>query len=290
MKNPYLLFNPASGSYSPRIAERILAALRTAGIDARPLLPGSEAEAVASVRSICLEAHRPLIIAAGGDGTINTVINGMVEQRGTLGVIPLGTANVLARELGITTIPDAVARIAAGGCRPFSVGKVTCSGRSRLFLLMAGIGIDGAIVAGVRAVEKGRLGKVAYLLSAVRQLAAWDRTGITVSSGGRSETCHSVIIANAAHYGGPYIIAPGADIFSPTVEVVPLPLFSRSSFVRFAFALLATGAARPLVARWVTSDGELCISGNKAIQVDGDYFDTGPATISVVPGFNTLCA
>lgn len=288
MKSAYLLLNPAAGSYSAQQAERIRTLLFDGGVVATILLPESEEEAMTVVRNLCRQEQRPLIIAAGGDGTVNTVINGMEAQSATLGVIPLGTANVLARELGITSMADAVSRIASGTLRSFSVGRVVSSSTTRLFLLMAGIGIDGAIVAGIRAAEKNRMGKLAYLLSALRSLAEWDRTPLTVTDGEQSVTCHSVVIANAAHYGGAYLLAPGAAIFSPALEVIPLNTFTRANFLRFALTLFLTGRAPMSEARWQFLAGQITVAGTKAVQIDGDELGAGPLAISIVPDFNEI--
>ena len=222
MQQAHVIFNPSSGSYSVDRQQQILFALNRGGISAKPYLPFGEQETMAVVRELCVSQKLPLIVAVGGDGTINTVINGMQPQRATLGVIPLGTANVLAWELGIKSIEEAVQRLATGTPRPFSVGEVTTANGSRRFLLMAGIGIDGAVVAGVRNTETRRLGKLAYLLSAIREIWRWDASLLAVNDGQRSCSCHSVIVANAAHYGGPYRLAQQTDMFSEGVELVPL--------------------------------------------------------------------
>lgn len=286
-QSAYVIFNPASGSYSPYRADRILKGLRAAGLPVEPLLPASQAEAIGAVRALCDPARPPLIIAVGGDGTINTVINGMTPQGATLGVIPLGTANVLAWELGIRSIETALKRIAHGRLRPFTVGEATSAEGTRRFLLMAGIGLDAAAVAGVRPAEKARLGKLAYLLSGLRQLWAWDDNIITVSDGQRSIDCHSAIIANACHYGGPYRLAPGAEIFAPRLELLPFQFPTRRSFFRAALPLVVAGRA-PATAGWQLREGTLTITGTKPVQLDGDSFGTGPLTIRLLPDFNRL--
>ncbi len=283
----HVVFNPASGSYSPARADRILKGLRAAGLAVEPLLPASQAAAISAVRALCDPARPPLIIAVGGDGTINTVINGMTPQGATLGVIPLGTANVLAWELGIRSIETALKRIAHGRLRPFTVGEATSAEGTRRFLLMAGIGLDAAAVAGVRPAEKARLGKLAYLLSGLRQLWAWDDNIITISDGQRSIDCHSAIIANACHYGGPYRLAPGAEIFAPRLELLPFQFPTRRSFFRAALPLVVAGRA-PATAGWQLREGTLTITGTKPVQLDGDSFGTGPLTIRLLPDFNRL--
>jgi diacylglycerol kinase family enzyme len=283
----HVVFNPTSGSYTPARVDRILHGLRRAGLAPQPLLPESMDEAISAVRDLCNPARPPLIIAVGGDGTINTVINGMTPQGATLGVIPLGTANVLAWELGIRSIDAALQRIAHGQQRLFSVGEATSARGTRRFLLMAGIGLDAAAVAGVRPGEKARLGKLAYLLSGLRQLRDWERGIITVSDGQRSENCHSVIITNACHYGGPYRLAPGAEIFAPQLAVLPFQFPTRRSFFRAALPLVLAGRP-PVEPAWQMSAGQLTISGAKALQLDGDSFGNGPLTIRLLADFNRL--
>jgi YegS/Rv2252/BmrU family lipid kinase len=287
MKTAHVLFNPASGSFSNKRAERILTALRDAGIDPRPLLPASEADAISQVKDLCRDNDQPLIIAVGGDGTINTVINGMTEKSAVLGIIPLGTANVLALELGIRSIGDAVKRIAVGTVRDFSVGEVKAARGIRRFMLMAGIGIDGAVVADVRSGEKRYLGRLAYLLSALRMLCKWDQTQQTVSDSQHSAECHSVVVANAANYGGPFCLAPQAGIFMPHLQVIPLALSTRFSLIRLALSMLQI-RKKPMLGTWLHNTGELHVAGTKAIQIDGDSFGTGPMTVRSIPAFNRI--
>ena len=283
----HVVFNPASGSYAKSRVDRILNGLRAAGFSTEVVLPDSETAAIDAVRGLCNPARPPLIIAVGGDGTINSVINGMTPQGATLGVIPLGTANVLAWELGIRSIDAALQRIARGRQRLFSVGEATSANRTRRFLLMAGIGLDAAAVAGVRPEEKARLGKLAYLLSGLRQLRDWDRGLLTVSDGQRSIDCHSAIITNACHYGGPYRLAPGAEIFAPQLAVLPFQFPTRRSFFRAALPLVLAGHP-PVEPAWQMSSGQLTISGIKAVQLDGDSFGNGPLTIRLLADFNRL--
>lgn len=287
MKKAHVVFNPASGSFSQKRADKILAALGNCGIDPVPLMPASEADAIQQVKSICMKEENPLIIAVGGDGTINTVINGMIEKRAVLGVIPLGTANVLSTELGIRSADDAVNRIATGTEREFTVGEATTSAGSRRFMLMAGIGVDGAVVAAVRSREKKHLGRLAYVAAAMRAFYRWDSDFQSVSSERQSRSCHSVIVANAANYGGPFCLAPKAGIFTPHLQVIPLELTSRFSLIRLAFTMLLN-RFRQADEIWLHHTGDLHIAGNKAIQIDGDSFGSGPMTIRLIQGFNRI--
>jgi diacylglycerol kinase family enzyme len=115
----------------------------------------------------------------------------------------------------------------------------------------------------------------------------WDRTTLTVSDGQRTITCHSVVIANASHYGGPFVIAPQAAIFSPRLDLVPLLLPTRRSFLRYILTLLLPGRTTA-VDGWQADDDHVTITGARPVQLDGDPFGTGPLEIRLIPDFNAL--
>lgn len=285
MTHATLFFNPSSGGYSPQRADRIVRQLRVAGIEAAVAFPGSESGARRMVRELCDAGDEPLIIAAGGDGTVNTVINGMLPGRGTLGVIPLGTANVIGHELDIRSVDDAIAAIANGVRRPFSVGEISCGETSRRFLLMAGIGIDGAIVAGVRDREKRRFGRMAYCLSAVREICRWDRSPLVVATGGFCTRCSSVIVSNASRYAGRYRINRTTSIFHRSLEVIPFEWKSPITFLLTAITTAVTGRLSSPRDGVAITTGEITISGDRPGQVDGDPFGRGEMVIRLIPDF-----
>jgi diacylglycerol kinase (ATP) len=282
----YLIANPTSGSFSPKKIAEITSALRQGGLNPELLLTGSAQDAALFAARICRETANPLVLVAGGDGTVNGVLNGLVPGAATLGVIPLGTSNVLARELKIGSLDDALARVAQGVSRPISVGELDCAGHKRRFLLMAGVGVDGAVVQAVRLGEKKLVGKGAYLLSALRVLSQWDLGELQVNGGGRSLTCHSVIVCNATRYGGNFLLAPEGDLFSPGFQVLCIK-GGRLSYLMLALLL---GLNRAGASRSVTSfrASELEVSGNKAVQLDGDYFGCAPLKIRSIPDFLRL--
>lgn len=263
-----------------------MASLRRGGLDPELLLTGTAQDATLFAARICAEASDPLVLVAGGDGTVNGVLNGLVPGAATLGVIPLGTSNVLARELKIGSLDDALARVTKGASRPISIGELECAGERRRFLLMAGVGVDGAVVQAVRLGEKKLVGKGAYLLSALRVLANWDRGELRVTGAGRSLTCHSVIVCNAARYGGNFLLAPQGDLFSPGFQVLCI----KGGRVTYLGLALLLGLNRAAESRSVTTfqASELEIAGNKAVQIDGDYFGLAPLKLRSLPDFVRL--
>ncbi|RNC73261.1 MAG: diacylglycerol kinase family lipid kinase [Desulfuromonadales bacterium] len=279
-----LIINPTSGSHTEPLVQRVVSSLASGGYAPRVLLTGGPDDAAAFAARICAEQECPLIVAGGGDGTVNGVINGLEPGRATLAVLPFGTANVLARELGIATVDAAVARIVRNETRPMTVGLLEGFGVRRRFCLMAGAGFDGFVVEGVRLGEKKRFGKGAYLLSALRTLSAWDRRMMDVTAGAERRLCHSVIVCNASRYGGSFRLAPGASIFEPGFQVVCIGGTSRLEYLRFALSVVAGGGARGPSIATVQSD-TLTIGGNKPVQVDGDFLCHTPVTVSSLPAF-----
>lgn len=282
-----LIINPVAGGYSAQRLGQVTAALEAGGFAPEVLLTENAGDAELFSRRTCRERKEPFLIAGGGDGTVNGVVNGLATERATLAVLPLGTANVLARELGIASSADAVARIVAGNTRPLTVGLLEAGGVTRRFLLMAGVGVDGAIVRGVRLKEKRLVGKGAYLLSAARLLADWERERLVVTAGGRRIECHSVLVCNAARYGGGFILSPGADLFTPEFQVICITADARRAYLEFALSVMAGRAPENSdVIRFGAT--ELTVSGKKAVQADGDYICDAPVRITAMSGFCRL--
>src|SRR5579862_4799025 len=138
-----------------------------------------------------------LILAAGGDGTINEIAEGVAFSQVPLGILPAGTANVLANEIGLgSSMERAAARLAACVPMRIAMGRIQCANggeRTRLFLLMAGIGLDAKIVYNISVPLKARLGKVAYWIGGFSLLGrTLDEFDIVVE--GRRLTCSFALL------------------------------------------------------------------------------------------------
>lgn len=276
-----LIANRGAGSYSGQVLERMLTLLRDGGVSAELWLAGDFGE----ISGMAAQASRmpggPLVVAAGGDGTINAVLNGLAGSGAPCALIPLGTANVLARELGIESPEDAVSRIIAGTSRPFSAGLIRGNGRETRFFLMAGIGLDGHVVRGVTLPQKRRFGKGAYLLAAVRHALSWDKGRIQVTTPAGRFSCHTLVVCNTARYGGSFLLAPQASIFSPTLDLVAVRANSRGAYLRLAAALLQGRSPVADDDLFTLQAERICVEGVKPIQVDGDDWGDTPVEIIV---------
>jgi diacylglycerol kinase family enzyme len=219
------------------------------------------------------------VVAAGGDGTINEVANALTGGPLPLGIIPLGTANVLAMELGIgPTAEAAAAAIAGGQCLTISPGLVN----GRQFLLMAGVGVDAEVVAGVDLALKRRAGKLAYVAQAVITALRYGYPPLTVSVDSVDHQAYGVVVCNGRHYGGRYIVAPAARLDQEGFAVC---LFGRPGPVGSlrAGAALLQGRLSSLPEVTLLPGRHVAITGNThgAVQADGDLVARLPAEITV---------
>lgn len=282
---PYLLINPLSGSYSPALRDQLLSQLKSAGITPEVMTVTGPEDA----RRVCalIEAaeENPVVIVAGGDGTINAVINALTPGRAAIGVLPVGTANVLAHELGVSSVATGIECIVRGKTRPLAVGLIERdNGSSQRFVLMAGIGLDGSVVQGVRLREKRMLKKGAYLLSALRCLLRWPRGRFPVIADGVTHKCHSVIICNGARYGGNLKLIPHADISEPSLDLFCITSESRLSYLKIIMSVLSGSPCFCTDVKLLRA-AQVEICGDRPIQVDGDSCGHAPVKIGTIADF-----
>jgi len=209
-----------------------------------------------------------VIVAAGGDGTINEVVNGLTGKDLPLAVIPLGTANVLAQEIGLPACSSTIAcSILAGEARPIHVG--TANGRR--FVMMAGAGFDAHVVAGVGPRVKRVLGKGAYAIESLVTMLRFAYPAYRVTIDGQGYDAASVIVANGRFYAGRFVCAPRASLSDGRLHVC---LFLRTgpwSVVRYGTALLMNRLAR-LPDVNVVPGSRITVEGGagEPVQCDGD--------------------
>ncbi|MGH6918892.1 MAG: diacylglycerol/lipid kinase family protein [Geminicoccaceae bacterium] len=276
-----IIFNPAAGWRRRRRLAPVLAQLRAHGcaVVLRETERPGDAERFAAEAD---PAAWDLVVAAGGDGTVNEAINGLAHSGLPLALIPLGTANVLAAEIGLSTDPAAVARcVAFGQPRPIALGAAN----GRRFLLMAGAGFDARVVAGVSGPMKRWLGKGAYVLSALRELLVFDFPGYEVRTDNMVHHAASVIVANARHYAGRFVCAPEASLESDTLQVCLFERRGRLAAVGYSVALV-TGRLPDLASYRVIEARRIEIRGRpgEPLQGDGDVIGQLDVAIEVLPG------
>lgn len=291
-----LIYNPAAGR---RQARRQLEVERAVAV-LEPVVGSIEAASTVGPGSATLlagEARQKgadLVLACGGDGTVNEVVNGLAESAVPLAVLPAGTANVLALEIGIPVDVVAAARLLpALAPRRVSLGRVCFEGGSksgRLFLLMSGIGLDAHIVYTLNTRLKSYLGILAYWASSLAQLGRRLETfQVTVEE--RRFRCTFALASRSRLYGGRLPIAQKAHLLAEDLEVV---LFHTRSARRYPIYLggVATGTLSRFSDVTFLQTGRLEMKPEPGlpvrVEVDGEYAGCLPATVGVLPHALTL--
>ena len=275
-----IIVNPAagrSGSARHRL-DRVVAALERRGC---AVVLRRAGPAIGDAERLAREAEADfeIIVAAGGDGTLNAVANGMAGAERPLAVLPLGTANVLAREIGLPRDPERLAElIAAGPARPIWPGRVG----DRLFLTMASSGFDAEVVAAVNPRLKRYLGRLAFAWAIA--LCWWRyRAGeLVVRVDGAEHRAGMVIAAKGRFYAGAFVIAPQAQLAEPILDLVLLQICGRLAVLRYLGALLRGGLPRRRDIT-VLRSREALVSAAEAVpvQADGEIVACLPVEIGI---------
>jgi diacylglycerol kinase (ATP) len=234
-----------------------------------------------------------LVIAAGGDGTINEVAEGMIHSHVPLAILPGGTANVLAMEMRVGRKLERVAeRLSEFRPRRISVGRLTASGGqvSRHFLLMAGIGLDAHIVYHVNASLKARTGKLAYWVAGGTLLGR-RLPSFQVEMGGQTRSCSFALVSKVRNYGGDFEIARNVRLFDDQFETVLFEGNTSLGFVKYLAGMLfnrLSGMKGVTILRADRVKLSCAESRDIYIQIDGESAGQLPAEIRIVPDALTL--
>jgi diacylglycerol kinase (ATP) len=280
-----VIFNPASGRRRRHRLEAVLRRLADADclVELRQTTRRGDAERIARATTL---AHCDRLVVAGGDGTINEAINGVQDSRLSLAIVPLGTANVLAAEIGLSTDPDMVARtILHGEPRAVSLGVVN----GRKFGMMAGVGFDAQAVTRVDLAFKRRFGKLAYIRAGLEQLRVQQPTMYDIEIDGRMYRAASAIVAKGHFYAGRYVCAPAARLDDPQFQVCLFMRPGRWNVLRYAAALGGNfldslDDVKVIPARHVRVLGP----AGEPVQSDGDIIARLPVEMSIVERGLTL--
>ena len=277
-----VIFNPAAGARRRRRFERAAGALAEAGIRFTVVDTAAPGHAEALAREAAAAGER-VVVAAGGDGTIAEVVNGIAGSEARLGVIPIGTANVFAHELGLPFDAAAIAAsLARGAVRMIIPGSARfVDGRTRLFVQMLGVGLDAAVVASLNGALKRRIGKGAYVVETLRQIAAWPFPRLRLMLDGTPGEAAQVIATKGRFYGGRFVLAPEA---APDAAGLSVCVFLRGGW----WSAVRAGVALPLgllpgldgLMRRRVAALEVAAPSGLPVQADGDLIGATPVTVT----------
>jgi diacylglycerol kinase (ATP) len=282
-----VVFNPtARGDKARRfrkhldeIAKESTLKLTTAAGDARRLAAQAVAEGFDT------------IVAAGGDGTLNEVVNGIGDapqgfDKARLAVLPLGTVNVFARELGLPTrLEKAWEVIRQQHETRIDLPKVTAGEGNRpyYFAQLAGAGLDARAIELVKWQVKKAIGPLAYVLAGLHAVLGEPCT-ISAEGGGKKVDGELVMIGNGRFYGGTFNLFPQADLRDGLLEVCVVPRVNIFTLARCGPALLVRRKLPKSAVKVFQADSlTLTSSSTVPVQVDGELVGHLPAKFTIQP-------
>jgi diacylglycerol kinase (ATP) len=307
MRKALLLYNPLAGRRHGRRVnevERAQSVLRAGGVEAAVVATAGPGQAAGQVKQ-AIKDGCDTVFACGGDGTVHDVVQALVGSNAALGIIPLGTANSLAHDLGLPLSPVGAARAAlnAKPCR-IGVGRVAYQDfkgekNARYFAVTAGVGVDAQLFCKLNPWAKRHLGMAAYYAKATRLWLTHKMEKFAVEMEGeisRSAEVSQLLAVRIRNFGGVLReLAPGASRDRDDLRLVLFHTRSRAAYLGYVLRGL-------LGARWqipgielIYSSGVCCSSlaaGSSRIfvEADGELLGTLPAEISVMPDALTILA
>ena len=291
-----LIYNTASGRRrGERLAEVEAASivLKQDGINCELAPTTGRGSATELARQAVVDA-RQLVIVCGGDGTINEVVNGLAGSQVPMALLPAGTANILAKELGIPwDIAAAAGMIAGSELQRIALGLVasdgdsTTPGWSRYFLSVGGAGPDGAMVHALETMAGSKSGIIDYWLEGVRQLVKYRFPEMRITCAGRDLKATLIVVGRTQNYGGPFCITQEANLLEDCFEIVAVSTRNRLRYLACLPALwLGKLRQMPDIHHWKTTEVLCEPAGSEEVfaQVDGEPIGKLPLRFSIVFG------
>jgi len=234
--------------------------------------------------SEALEAKIPMIVAGGGDGTFSALSDAVLGKDVVVGVLPLGTGNAFARDLGIpTNVAEACRIIAEGHVRPVDIGRLDHT----TFVNVATVGLTTEIAESLTPEAKRRFGRMVYAYAVLRALMRVKpfRVRIETENGTREFETLQVVIGNGRYHAGPFPLSPEASISEGKLSLYALQTTSKSAFIRLARHLPAGRQGQlPDVHAEETIGGRIIAWPSQPVTVDGEICARTESRFEVIPG------
>jgi len=296
LQNALLIHNPNSGHGGARrraLLDEARSIFAASGIEAELAETKGPGDATEIAHRATVE-QRQLVIACGGDGTLNEVVNGLAGHsnghRVPLALLPAGTANIFAKELTLPwDIPSAARRLIRGNVVDVALGLATPinePAKQKYFLSVAGAGPDGMIVYSIDLELKARLGILAYWWQGAREVFRYKFPHFRVTIGGQSEDSSLVVVGRTKHYGGPFKITTLADLYEDRFEVMTLSTRSGFRYLSYLPSLWMEKLRGTSGVFFSKTDSVLCEPLDDSpvyAQVDGEPLGRLPVEFKIVP-------
>jgi YegS/Rv2252/BmrU family lipid kinase len=290
MKKALVVLNPSSGTAGGDKAEEALKGyLDKANLKYEIILTKKD-ENVGEVIRRRLKEGFDLVVAAGGDGTVSAVIDGLMKTSIPLSILPMGTGNLLAKELNIPLkIEDAVGVISSSPrSKKIDVMKID----KRIFVLNASVGYSPIILRSTTTSEKNRFGNLAYFVNAIIHLFRLRLRGYEITVDGKVDTSRAVecMVFNAGAVARIlYPKGPEVNLYDGHLDVWVLTLKTFLDYFRYPF-YAAIGRPGKLLPPMLSAEHSISIKSKRSmlVQADGDVIGKTPVEIEIIPGALTV--
>lgn len=307
MRRVALVDNPASGGRSSRreaTVQAALQALESAGVEVERLTIDGPGSGSALARE-AIARGCDAVIVCGGDGTVHEVLQAMVGTGVALGVVPMGTANALASNLGLSKSPaKAIQKLLSARPVEVPVGRIFCQNgdgaqHSRYFTVAAGVGPDALLMASMDPALKRKWG---YLLYVVEAFRIWMRHPFPLFQARFAQNGHGnpqvadasqLLAVRVRSFGGLLgNLAPGATLHSDSLSFVAFKTRSRFRYLRFLLAVIGQRQTFSREVELVKADAVDCVPENGSarvyVEADGEVLGHLPARLEIAPQRLTL--
>ncbi len=272
-----IIANPTSSNYSARRLASLASRLRQVGFSVNILEARAPCEIIEAARTAQCQA----VLVAGGDGSVNAAIEGLLQRRPprpVIGVIPMGLGNLLAAELRLPFSALALADLFnQGRSKPLFLGLAN----GRPFFLTASAGFDAKVVEAVAVSRHKQIfGRLAYAYYGLAAFVRGKNESLEVETDSRVISCKIAIVTNSKYYGAIFEVAPELSVFAPGFELIAVTRLSIATLVAFLFLAFFGKLRKTSFIEIVRVHHVEIRSANKvATEVDGDYHGTTPMVV-----------
>jgi len=296
LRNALMIHNPNAGNGGKGREHQIDEARRifsSSGIETQLTETRGPGDATEIAHRASAEG-RQLVIACGGDGTLNEIVNGLATQqnghRVPLALLPGGTANILAKELGLPwDIPRAAERLVRGQVKEIALGLATPleqPEKKRYFLSVAGAGPDGIMVYSLDLDLKAKIGILAYWWQGARAISRYKFPRFRILTGDQQFDASLVVVGRTKNYGGPFKITTRASLYEDKFEVMAVTTQSGLRYLSYLPTLWLGGLRKTRGVFFWMADKLMCEPLDKNsvyVQIDGEPLARLPVEFKIVP-------
>ncbi|MBF0275129.1 MAG: diacylglycerol kinase family lipid kinase [Nitrospinae bacterium] len=285
MEDYLIIYNPASGSASKKKLEEVEEYLTQKKVRYKTLHTKKRGDALEWGKEAA-QNNIKAVVAIGGDGTINEVVNGIAGSETGLVIVPTGTANVLAKELGLSKeIPQLLEKSLQETSRKISLGKLTINDHETYFTMMVGVGFDAEAVHELSLDFKNTFGKIAYFISAAKTHVTGVLKETKVIVDDIEYRCSFLVASNIKRYGGNFIVTPQAHIEDGELDFLMVTTRNKLKFFKALIYILLKRHLRLKEVIYLKGNFVEILNKNH-VQLDGDYTGKGVSSIKSIK--NTL--